>query len=350
MFLSVLMVVSVFGATVALTGSAAAAQNPQFEDASPPTVAEDQNVNNQVVNFTVDALTDDGTPDTVTFTIPDRFADNNFDVNSAVTNASGGASNVTIVDGPDGDGVDDTIQYDVDGNSSATATTLGVNFNFTAPDVDSDTNLPVRFTLDDSSGDNVDITEGTVTIRNDATADVPSGRVLTADGDDPTFEDIVFQGQTVVATNFSSGETVNVRRVTGEDSDQLVREESANANGEVTLDTADLGQAGDFFFVGQGSTNNRAGFEHVIQTSTVEFEDDTVDNDAEIGDSTVNLTVDSNRAGSFQHNVTSSNLTDDELVQIFPDAVTPNNVDVDDDGETDGDGIRITAGQNIVFT
>lgn len=164
------------------------------------------------------------------FTIPDRFAGDNFDVNSAVTNTTGGASNVAIVDGLDGDGVDDTIQYDVNSSSSVSETTLGINFSFTAPDVDSDTNVPVRFTLEDSDGDDVDITRDTVLIENDATQDAfngPANVLNTSFDSNKTFEQIRFQGQIVVSEGFDSNEKVNVRRDT-DNGDQLVREETAN--------------------------------------------------------------------------------------------------------------------------
>ena len=278
---------------------------------------------------------------------PDRY-ENNLSANSAVTNDPDGvAQSISLVDGPDGDGVQDTLQFELadDGSDDSLPLEVGVDTGIDYPDVSSDTNLPVRFVFEDTNGDNIDQTFDTVFIQNDASAD--ADLVVPTNGNNNTnFEDIAFQGQIVVGTNFNPGETVNVRRVT-DSGDQLVREESADSTGEVTLDTADLSQAGDFFFVGQ-SSGNQSGFEHVIQTVDVEFEDDTVDNDAEVGTSRVNLSVESNRAGSFDHFVRSEQLNDEDLLQVFPSAVNPTDVDTDDDGETSNDGIRITAGQDAV--
>jgi hypothetical protein len=283
----------------------------------------------------------------VSLVFPDRY-ENNLGANSAVTNDPDGvAQSISLVDGPDGDGVQDTLQFELadDGSDDSLPLEVGVDTGIDYPDVSSDTNLPVRFVFEDTNGDNIDQTFDTVFIQNDASAD--ADLVVPTNGNNNTnFEDIAFQGQIVVGTNFNPGETVNVRRVT-DSGDQLVREESADSTGEVTLDTADLSQAGDFFFVGQ-SSGNQSGFEHVIQTVDVEFEDDTVDNDAEVGTSRVNLSVESNRAGSFDHFVRSEQLNDEDLLQVFPSAVNPTDVDTDDDGETSNDGIRITAGQDAV--
>ena len=246
MLVWVLMVVSVCGATVAMSGAAAAASGPSVGNVSPGTVDEETTESNQQITFEVSTYSEDGNSDTVSLVFPDRY-ENNLSANSAVTNDPDGvAQSISLVDGPDGDGVQDTLQFELadDGSDDSLPLEVGVDTGIDYPDVSSDTNLPVRFVFEDTNGDNIDQTFDTVFIQNDASAD--ADLVVPTNGNNNTnFEDIAFQGQIVVGTNFNPGETVNVRRVT-DSGDQLVREESADSTGEVTLDHAELGHAVGF--------------------------------------------------------------------------------------------------------
>ncbi|MFB6236594.1 MAG: BGTF surface domain-containing protein [Halopenitus sp.] len=158
----------------------------------------------------------------------------------------------------------------------------------------------------DGQNDHVDSSSGvamnpfTLNLEGDTTVD-PS-----------TNGSLVFQGQSVLATGFNSGESVVLRRGVPGDS-TFVKEYTADGNGEVVVDSANLA-ADDYFLRGQTS-GTEVDFEVAIQSLDVTFADSSVANTG--SGSVTQVMVDTNRGGSFNVRVTAANLTDAELEKIF---------------------------------
>lgn len=172
------MVVSVFGATVALSGTAAATQAPSVNTVNPGTVDEGIQENGQVITFELSTIERDGNADTVQLVFPNRHKWNLANI-SAILNGhpdSVEAVSVSVTD-DDGDGVDETLGFRIDdtGGGSASNVEVGFNADIFLPNVSSDTDLQIGLVVHDTDGNNIDRTFDTVTIRNDATADVPPG-------------------------------------------------------------------------------------------------------------------------------------------------------------------------------
>ena len=126
LFLTALMVVSVFGATVAFAGSAAAAGNLSggADDqgsitgsaaAEPSSVSEGSSQNNHLFRFSVGSQDGNGNTDTVYIEFPDAVAQEGLSLNSIDFEYADGNDvqvddSAILVDGTDNDGVDDTVK------------------------------------------------------------------------------------------------------------------------------------------------------------------------------------------------------------------------------------------------
>ncbi|WP_276237923.1 BGTF surface domain-containing protein [Halobaculum marinum] len=169
---------------------------------------------------------------------------------------------------------------------------------------------------------------------------------------DTTFTDggLVFQGQTAsydAANADTSGNTYSdggyflyerVDSSTG----SPVRSLNAN-NGWVNASTSGLETGTTYFISNDGSNPGSADITFTVRNMAFDasFDSDSVDNAGTTG---VDFTVESsNRQETFDVYVTSDDLSDDELVDIFDDNFDGTDVDVDGDDETDDDdGIQIT--------
>ncbi|MDZ7747308.1 MAG: hypothetical protein U5K28_12745 [Halobacteriales archaeon] len=160
---------------------------------------------------------------------------------------------------------------------------------------------------------------------------------LTADNNNAAFNTVFYQGQEIVIDGFEDGELVNLRQGNSEESTQV--DQFIATDGTITVDTADLEQA-DHFVVGQQS-GNQAGFEISVQNLDVTLDQTTVANDG--SNALSELSLETNRAGELTYEVTAGNLSDDELLDIFQNADSVTDADVDGDSEDDNDGIAFAA-------
>ncbi|WP_075936957.1 BGTF surface domain-containing protein [Halosegnis longus] len=340
LILTALMVVSVFGGSIAFAGAAAAANtnvDSASISASPNSVGNsathevlftptnDIDVQTYSIDYTgtgVD-VSNVGTEDIVAFgedTNNDGLIDE--DYTDSGSNA-GGVNSVNINNGE---------EVVIDTSSSQTVTgTVILQFS-DAVNPSSTGDYSVNIALDPSTPDAE--ADRTLTITSTDTSDQASrttdGETTPADGD--TAGPVVFQGQTVVATGYDSGETVNLRRGTPGESNSFVEQYTADSAGKVDIDTGDLSTA-NYFTVdedGDASTGTYPGtaeFEVAQQTLTTAVDPAAFDTD----ETQSELTVDTNRGGNFDIIVSSDDLSNSELDTLY--GGLDSMMDVDDDGE-----------------
>lgn len=122
--------------------------------ADPSSVAPGESVSNQIVRFSVSGVSGDGNTDTHYVTFPDALA-GQLSPNSAsvVSGPASISSSIQLVDGPDGDGRDDTLTFQTDNNSgSPSDLVLEVDTGVQYPDASSGTQYPIDVRVDDSDG------------------------------------------------------------------------------------------------------------------------------------------------------------------------------------------------------
>ncbi|MFC7177009.1 surface glycoprotein [Halosegnis marinus] len=295
LFLTALMVVSVFGGTIAFAGSAAAATNAQAVSLSNTTmvggsfaVDENTTVNHDLV-FNVDNVSTDGGTDTIRVTIPAGEYSSLQDV--TVTNRSDN-SNVAITGSAEVVNNGRTLTFDISEDGSTQGIDIQVAVDFTAnwPEVSSDTSGPLNVEVQDSQFEDVDADIATLLIRDDATTSADSGI---------TNGTTYWQGQVLTYENssaISANDDVEIRRVSD---DGLVTQVEANSNGQVTIRTGNLN--GNYYVEGP-SNNQLVFFEVAVQTLDISFDQDSVRLG---GDETANLDVESNRA-TYNHTISAT--------------------------------------------
>jgi len=291
LFLTALMVFSVFAGTIALTGTAAAVNdNDIVDDEFTNTTVDESSTTLHTVNFTVENLSSDTGDDTTTITLPsgatvNSVSQNSFNGTNASFVSATGSSNEIVV---------------TTSNTDNASFTLSATVEVTWPSVSSTTDGDVSITVDDSDGSSGTVTKsGLLTI-----TDTTSGNKTS-----PT---LVFQGQTVLANGFNPGD-LQLRRVTGSKSSTFVRGLTADSTGQVVVDSSNL-DGGETYFVTSSSTSAQY-FEVAVQSLTVSADDGEVDNGG--SDTTEELTIESNRGGEFNHTISSDDASQDELLQIF---------------------------------
>ena len=148
--------------------------------------------------------------------------------------------------------------------------------------------------------------------------------------------EILWQGQSVVVDGFNDSESVSLREDQGDDDTRLVEELTADSNGVVAFDTADL-DSGDYY-LDNGDGNNDQIFEVAVQGLSADFDGDSVQ-----ADEVAELELDSNR-GTYTLNVSADgDLDDDELVQLFDEEF---DIDL---GEEDDDEITLESVSDGTF-
>lgn len=297
LFLTALMVFSVFAGTIALTGTAAAVNgNDIAVNEFTNTTVDESSTTLHTVNFTVENLSSDPGDDTTTITLPsgatvNSVSQNSFNGTNASFVSATGSSNEIVV---------------TTNNTDNTSFTLSATVEVTWPSVSSTTDGDVSITVDDSDGSSGTVTNsGLLTITDTASAN----KTASAESS-PT---LVFQGQTVLADGFNPGD-LQLRRVTGSSSSTFVRGLTADSTGQVVVDSSNL-DGGETYFVTNGSSTSAQYFEVAIQTLDASVDDGEVDNGG--SDTTEELTIESNRGGEFNHTISSDDASQDELLQIF---------------------------------
>jgi len=338
LILTALMVVSVFGGSIAFAGSAAAANQVTSPALTNNSVDAGDSQTHQLT-FTVTDVEHNGNTDSVYITLPDEYADS-ISVSSVSADISGSSPDSddyqsSPVDGPDNDGNLETIEYTFSYDStSAGASTTDVDFtaDFTLdhPSPEADTLYDVGVELQDNSADDASATVSDV-ITVDGTA---AGDATTAQSGGT-----YFQGQTLSFTdsNVDANEQVEIRNFDRGDNSTgtLVRQTSADATGDVILNTENL-ETGVYAVEESpdGADENVVLiFEVVQQDLTVTADDGEVVNS---GDATIEEhTVETNRAGDTTYTISADGLTTDELADIFG-----------DDADENTDGFQATIPQD----
>jgi surface glycoprotein (TIGR04207 family) len=231
LFLATLMVVSVFGGTMAFAGTAAAANSVNAGAGNsgsvvgnaavdPASVTEGTTTDNHLITFTATDVSADGGTDTVNVTF-DNAAASGLSVNGVTAETPGDnsvsiTSSPNLVDGPDGDGVDDTIQFAISPDDGGTVDVeFEVDVTTQAPQVNSDTTVDIDATISDSDGSSATNTFTLTVIDTDQTTNgFLSGRVSDQNNNN-------IGNATVIAERQSDG---------------LESSTTTNSNGEYTLE------------------------------------------------------------------------------------------------------------------
>ncbi|QZP39117.1 surface glycoprotein [Halobaculum magnesiiphilum] len=320
LFLTALMVFSVFAGTVAFTGTAAADVGT-IDAASASDVTAGADSATQTVAFDV--------------TVQDT-ADEQITVDYATGNiTSASISSVT----------DTTGNITADNLSVASATSITLDVNGSAASDEGTITLSVTHDLTNvAPADGVEVTIDDAGGTNDATAATPTFDITAPSGSDDgevVYEadgesgvSLIYSGQTFNATTLQPNTEYQLRSVdetSGDDitSSTFENDYTTNADGELVEISSDGLETGDYFISGPGvtaTTNNT--LEIVEQQFSAEFADDTVDNE---GSTTTDLEIDGNRDG-FEVIVDSEDLDydDDELDDIFGDSFSVREDDEDE--------------------
>ncbi|WP_232700844.1 BGTF surface domain-containing protein [Halobacterium wangiae] len=337
-FLTALMIGSVFAAGIAFTGGAAAITSTSADNVNVADGTQDQ-----TVSFTAEAGTDfDGTATgtaSITFDEVQNLAfqgvtltsadQGGSDVSSAVTvSQSGGTVTVDISEADVSSGTNIAIVLTVSVDASSSSATTGAAYSIA------------------SDGGSL----GSGSTATDATFDITNNP---GDGtDDTTFNDggIVFQGQTA-AFDAADGDTngdsysaggYTLYEQTSSDTGSPVRELDTN-NGWVNASTSGLDTGTTYFISNDGS--NPSSDADVTFTIREQNFDASFDGDSVTNEGDIDLTFESTNRQNEEYTVVvmSEGLDDEDLVDIFDDNYNGvSNIDVNDDDDIDGDGIVIT--------
>ncbi|SFQ10825.1 PGF-CTERM protein [Halolamina pelagica] len=148
---------------------------------------------------------------------------------------------------------------------------------------------------------------------------------------------IVFSGQDVVfdtAGDAGSDQYV-LRSGSPDDSNTAERTLSVQENGLIVIDTGGL-DTGSYYITNDGADSADLSFDVIDQDFSASFGADEVGNIGAAGDTTINFGSD-NRGSDFDVVVTSDDLDDDEVADIFG----VEDTDVDGDGAAAGDGVVV---------
>ncbi|QKY22256.1 PGF-CTERM sorting domain-containing protein (plasmid) [Halolamina sp. CBA1230] len=149
---------------------------------------------------------------------------------------------------------------------------------------------------------------------------------------------IVFSGENVVfdtAGDTGSDQYV-LRSGSPDDSNTAERTLNVQDNGLIVIDTGGL-DTGSYYITNDGTNSADLSFEVIVQDFSASFATEEIGNIGAAGDTTVEFESDNRGAEDFGVFVTSENLDDDELADIFG----VENTDVDGDGDASDDGVRV---------
>ena len=148
-------------AAESIAGGGAGSQGDLGGDpaADPDTVVSGNTTANHLFTFNVQEVSRDGSTDIIRMRFPDEMAEAGLSVNNVVVENAGTGGGVSIssspnlVDGPDGDGIADTVRTAVSPTGGGTVR-LNVQVDITteAPTVETETDYTIRATVEDSAG------------------------------------------------------------------------------------------------------------------------------------------------------------------------------------------------------
>jgi len=298
-FLAFIMVTSVFAGTAVFAGSAVA---DVTEAGDPTDVPTDDNVGQNITNINVDS-------NTTNVTIDVTDLNDSVDLSSASVDASDGAANFN----------GDYTEVTIDNSSGENLTDLSwVQItNIDASEASDEEDLTYTVTQGDSvETSSFDIVKST----------------------DLQETSLLYEGQVGYDTNYSAGEEVQLRSGQPDDDNSFEKELTADENQTVYVDTSGLDSNDYYLEAEDGSISTE--FEVAEQSFDVQIdgEDDevSVGNDGTSAED-VDFTVESNRGGNFNVEVSSDEVDDEDLVKIFDDSYSVE--DIDSDAE---DGVLVS--------
>jgi len=342
LFLTALMVFSVFAGTVALSGSAAAVSgNSSFETLSPDSAASGTTVTHDY-NITFTDVTPDGGGDDITVTLPSS-ASFDTDGTNTVNVMDGDGNSISLSSSPSfadaNGGTDNQLTFQIQPDSSTqTNETLFVSGQVTVefPTVSSQTTAPVSATLSDSEDGSSETVSTPVTI------EAVSGTALNSG-------DTVYSGQDVYVTGLDSTSQYRVRELNDDNQPGTLRQRvNAGSDGVIEFELSDELSDGDFVIVNDDgdvipinngvaqtpespneSNTLDADFEVITQDLTAEFDDASTGNDG--SSATVDYEIDSDLRTDYDVNISAQGDLDvDDLNDIFGDANTTMEYDDED--------------------
>ncbi|GGL34179.1 hypothetical protein GCM10009037_17230 [Halarchaeum grantii] len=324
-FLSALMVLSVFGGAIAFSGGAAAVTNVSSDSINGGTLSpsEGSTVTYDNVTFNLVDLNNNNSGQTVNVEL-------GFDNGGEIVSTSGVSSNISSSSGTNQDGNLTFTLTPSSSNKTASVTVDDLEVAYPLVSANQDTNLIAS--VDDTGGDNADYTIGnTITIQDDASnEDIAEKYGADAAYDYDSIEgNLVWKGQEIAVYNVTPNTQIQLQQKTGDDSFSTRVQRTSDANGVVVFDTSSRSE--DSYRVRDPDAASASGaFDITTQYLDASFEDDTVNNEG--SESTVDLEMDSNR-GTFNVNVTESDedLSPEDLEDIFQGAFTVTDPDTDDE-------------------
>jgi PGF-CTERM protein len=170
---------------------------------------------------------------------------------------------------------------------------------------------------------------------------------------------ILYQGQDIMFDSGTDDDNANSQYVLYRDrgtdtQDSVETILAANTNGgNFTFDTADLDTGADYYITNDGRNNPDFNFSLVAQSYSVEFDEDSIDDQGEDVATFLEVTADNRPGAEMPIRIDSEGLDDNDLEMIFDEwadnsnyrAVSAPEIDADDDDDTDDeeDGIIVIA-------
>ncbi len=333
LILTALMVVSVFGGSIAFAGAAAAATGGSYTVANTDTSAtttvtaqiqseeDGKSVGGVELSFngatSFDGSFSTGSSSDYTVKVYNRDGTEKTTVDSVSLGSSNSGKTVTLT------------FSSVEVNSGETLEVAGANFD--NPTSQGDYTGTIQFNPSASGASVSDVLSIGPSSTDSTSGDAPTAQtpdaditINTNDDDKKDFTPIAFAGQSVAVTGLQGSEKVNLRRSTGTDSSEFVSQLTAS-DGSVVVDTSGL-STDDYFVVGQQS-GYQAGWEVAEQTLTTTVDPSEFDTD----ETQSELTIDTNRGGNFDIVASSDDLDNSELITLYDGLAKE--MDIDDDSE-----------------
>lgn len=147
--------------------STAASLSFGSSSAEPATVQPGETINNQMFEFQVSEVTADGNTDALYVEFPNGLNDS-ISANKASFDNASVTSSIQLVDGVDGDGVDDTFSFSTSPTGDQDYVTLNAVADISVDYPDEETSYTVTATVEDSSGETASADIATVQVESES--------------------------------------------------------------------------------------------------------------------------------------------------------------------------------------
>ncbi|WP_435065119.1 BGTF surface domain-containing protein [Halobaculum sp. EA56] len=359
LFLTALMVFSVFAGTVAFTGAAAAANTEAGGSSISPDTVPEQSTNTHTVTLNATDVDTSGDGNQVfAVDLPDALGTSSTQVTNIVVNEGAVTAGSTNVDSTN-DIITVTLEDATSMSGSSSSDTVNVTFDITnvvAPETTgSDFTGQAQFAVDaNADGDYADsddssfanfqqLTVSETTTSSDADRTYLGGDTL-SDGA------IVYQGQEIIFDTGSDsdgdGRYILYSGNPGSDATTETVLTGSNPAGNISVDTTNLDSSTDYFISNNGRSSADFNFTVIEQSFSVSLGSDTVGNQGTDATTTFEVSSDNRPSENFDVYVSADGISDEDLRDVFDDSYTTSDADVDGDSEDDDDGILVSGVQD----